>query len=589
MVCMNILLYAVTLFVLVFMHYSTLSFLASLVLFLICQVFLLFYFSPSPSEIWKQVTGHKALTFTLVLTLARAGLTLLHCFTRSSASPYAGMGMILSFLTLYGISVFYFLFREGEHSFARLFLVQAFVFGTVLNMIFPVYSIADEPQHLRTAYNLSNIFMGIKSPDDGILMRKDDAEFESRYLDYITYSTEDFDQYLTEMSQPLKDASLVTVKDEMEYSSTLDYTRRPLVFNTEWYQYTFTALGITLGRMFHANTVVTYMLGRFFNLLFYILAVYFAIRIAPVGKSLLYSIALLPMPMQLAASASRDAFQIVCAMLMIALTLRVFYHQKEDTDNPETEQVKNNDTVLLILLAASCILLLPLRNYIYSVLLLLPIGLICWRKGILNKKRLTILVAIPIVLAVGYIIFKQFIHPENIIEEPHLGLQWYSAQSYSKEYFINHPLEIISMIQHTFWLKAAWYVETTLGYWLGWLDVSYYEILVYLLIICLIVNTFRRSYEPVVLPGLFRFSSGALSVLSMLLIMVGMAVTWTEIGNTIIDGVQGRYFLPVLFPFLLSFRGPSITADERFDKAAICLQFVTTLYIVQFLLLRMFG
>jgi len=246
---------------------------------------------------------------------------------------------------------------------------------------------------------------------------------------------------------------------------------------------------------------------------------YFCIKIIPVGKSLLYSIALLPMPMQLAASTSRDSFRIVCAMMVISLTLKLFYSPDKNCSDPTAKEKTKEKTELsnirlLILLIASCVLLLPLRSYIYSVLLLLPIGILCWRKGILNKKRLLILAMIPVILALGYIVFKQFIHPENIVEEPHLGLSWYSAQRYSKEYFINHPLALISMIQHTFWIKASWYIETTLGYWLGWLDVSYYEILVYLLIICLTVNTFRRPYEPVVLPGLFRFSSGTTSSFS---------------------------------------------------------------------------
>lgn len=593
MVGLNILSYLISVSILNLLNYSTISFLTVLVLFLLCQIFLLFFFDPGLEKIWRKITDNKLLTFTLLVALARTGLTLLHCFTRSSASSYSRMGMILSLLMFYGISVFYFLKRDKNYSFAKLFLVQAFVFGTVLNFIFPIYSIADEPQHLRTAYNLSNIIMGIKSPEEEIMMRKDDAEFEKRYLDYIEYSVQDFDQYLNDMAAPLQDETLIAVTDDMDFSPTLTYTRRPRVFKTEWYQYIFSALGITLGRLLHSNTIITYMIGRFFNLLFYILSVYFAIKLVPIGQSLLYSIALLPMPLQLAASASRDMMRIVCALLMMALTVRVFYGKENvsDADNVEENAEKQKDKRLLlqIMLIFWCILLLPLRNFIYSVLLLLPIGIFCWRKGILNKKRLLIAVLIPVILFACYIVFKQFIHPENIIEEPHLGLQWYSGQRYSKEYFINHPLQIISMIQHTFWINAAWYVETMIGYWLGWLDVNYSPILVYMLVICLVLNTLHRSYEPQVLPDGFRFASGILSLLSMILIMIGMAITWTEMGNIVIDGVQGRYFLPVLFPFLLAFRGASASADERLDTVSICLQFITTMYIVQFLLMRMFG
>lgn len=584
----EILFYALSLAVLVFMHYSMISFALALLLFAICQVGLLLKLSGGLEGIIKRIIDHKLLTFTLLLMLARTGLTLLHCFTRTAASSYAQLGVILSFLMLYGLSVIFFMMSENEHTFEKLFLVQALVFGTVMTLIFPLNTIADEPQHMRTAYNLSNIYMGIKSPPEGILMRKDDSEFDFAFSEY---TLTDFDAYLSELAAPLKDDSLVIVTDDMEYSSTLAYTRRPRVFDTEWYQYTFSALGITLGRLLKTNTIMMYLLGRFFNLLFYILAVYMAIKILPLGKSLLYSIALLPMPMQLAASTSRDAFRIVCAMMAVSLTLRCFY-QSHDKDSLFEEAGSDNKKYRELMIPAALIfcsiLLLPLRNYIYSVLLLLPAGLFLWRRGILNKKRVVILILIPVTLAAGYIIFKQFIHPENIVDEPHLGLSWYSAQRYSKEYFINHPLAMVSIIQHTFWVNAAWYLETALGYWLGWLDVNYSPILVYLLLIALVLNTLHRSYEPV-LPEGFRLSSGLLSLLSMILIMAGMAITWTEMGKTIIDGVQGRYFLPILFPFLLAFRGPSVNADERLDTAVICLQFITMSYIMQFLMLRMFG
>ena len=578
----NVLFYALSLAVMAVMGHSFPSVILAGILFLTAQAILIFRYIKEGNSIIDTLSSHKMLVFTILLALARTGLTLLHCLTRAGAYQYASMGLTLSFLMLYGICVFFYIAVENKFSFEKLFLVQALVFGTVLVMIFPLNTIADEPQHMRTAYNLSNIMMGIKSPEEGILMRKDDAEFD---FDIAGYTIDDFDSYLQELSKPLEDGSLVVVTDDMEPSATLAYTRRPRVFDTQKYQYLFPALGITLGRLFHTNTITMYLLGRFFNLLFYIVAIYIAIRLLPVGKSLLYSIALLPMPMQLAASTSRDAFRIVCAILLVALTVKCFYGEKKEEPDPKENKLKTY--AVPIALAVCCLLLLPLRNYVYSVLALLPIGTYLWRKGILNKKRLRIIVAVPIVLAVCYIVFKQFIHPADLVEEPYIDLSWYEAQRYSKEYFINHPLSMVSLLQHTFWVNAAWYLETMIGYWLGWLDVNYSAILVYLLLVSLVLNTLHRSYEDT-LPERFRLWSGLLAFLSAILIMAGMAITWTEMGKTVIDGVQGRYFLPILFPFLLAFRGPSVDAGKKLDTAAAALQFITTLYIVQFLLLRMF-
>ena len=37
----------------------------------------------------------------------------------------------------------------------------------------------------------------------------------------------------------------------------------------------------------------------------------------------------------------------------------------------------------------------------------------------------------------------------------------------------------------------------------------------------------------------------------VLLIMTGMYITWTGVGSDVIQGVQGRYFIPILFLALL--------------------------------------
>ena len=122
---------------------------------------------------------------------------------------------------------------------------------------------------------------------------------------------------------------------------------------------------------------------------------------------------------------------------------------------------------------------------------------------------------------------------------------------------------------------------------LGWLDVPLADIAVSAFSIVLLFNTIRRDYEPVTLSNTFRFSVFILSAISAVLMICGMIITWTPITWTAAEGVQGRYFLLLLFPILLSFRGKTFTANEKCDKICISVQFAALVFTSIFMLLRL--
>src|SRR5699024_12842862 len=45
---------------------------------------------------------------------------------------------------------------------------------------------------------------------------------------------------------------------------------------------------------------------------------------------------------------------------------------------------------------------------------------------------------------------------------------------------------------------------------------------------------------------------GVTSILTFLLVFVTLYGQWTPVGYRLIEGIQGRYFLPLIFPFLLA-------------------------------------
>lgn len=82
----------------------------------------------------------------------------------------------------------------------------------------------------------------------------------------------------------------------------------------------------------------------------------------------------------------------------------------------------------------------------------------------------------------------------------------------------------------------------------------------------LILSFFRRRDEKCV----FRFSERCwilvLSFCTVILIIMSMFLTWTPQSYSSVEGVQGRYFLPI-FPLLfLVFRNNMVVAEKRLDR-----------------------
>ena len=83
------------------------------------------------------------------------------------------------------------------------------------------------------------------------------------------------------------------------------------------------ALGLWMGRLLHLSFVGTFILGRWFNLLFYVLVVFGAIGITPVKKVLFAVVGLLPTALFLASGYSNDPWLLSLSMLGIALFVRL--------------------------------------------------------------------------------------------------------------------------------------------------------------------------------------------------------------------------------------------------------------------------
>ena len=86
-------------------------------------------------------------------------------------------------------------------------------------------------------------------------------------------------------------------------------------------------LGFAISRLLSFNDVTTFMMGRFFNLLFYVVCLYISVKRVPRFKLLFGLSGILPMAMQQAASLSYDTFINALSMVLLSSLLREIFSE----------------------------------------------------------------------------------------------------------------------------------------------------------------------------------------------------------------------------------------------------------------------
>ena len=124
------------------------------------------------------------------------------------------------------------------------------------------------------------------------------------------------------------------------------------------------ALGFKLGRMLHLRFADTVALAKFGNLLFYILVVFFAIRLAKRYQGLVALVALLPNSVFLASALTYDA--VVNSFLLLGMVLVT-----NELISPEEKLTWQNTLLILLSFAIGC---QSKPIYVVMVLMLLFLG-----------------------------------------------------------------------------------------------------------------------------------------------------------------------------------------------------------------------
>lgn len=433
----------------------------------------------------------------------------------------------------------------------KLYPVIAGGLGILYIMIMPVFSVPDEKSHFDSAYALSNRMLGIAETADSTTFYK--RACDSVYSESMLFNGlyEQFEA--TFVSNPETD--LVEVRYEgrgRELSSIVP------------------ALAITLGRLLKLNFPVVAILGTVFSLTFFIAGMTYSLRILPLGQNAMFVIALLPITMQEARSYSYDAPLFLAAVLVVALTL----HWKKEARKIWYE-------VLIYMMSA--FMLCYLKPGIYTVLILFPIFVFV-RKEWVKKYRIPLMVLLVLGI-VAVVLVLQSTSVAELMEKEHY-VPYSNSYAYSLSYYLKNPDVFFRICGRTIQEAGAFYIEQILGSFMGWLEVIGSSKLVKALKLLVVLSLVRREDEGFRLQIYQRVTLILMGLLGIFLSCLAMLLFWTPKNSILIEGIQGRYFLPMLLPLALGIGQWKAPIVQKASQGYLAVAMSTTSYFVILYVLR---
>ena len=396
----------------------------------------------------------------------------------------------------------------------KIFLILAIPLGMLYFFLIPVGRVPDEMNHFYRAYEISNgNFVSTHDEEHGsgndYSVKVGSVVFEE------DRSYDDVVRALDIKEADTDDEKFVTYPNTSIYAPTCYFPQ---------------SLGMMIGNIFHTPILMKAYIGRLFNFATWVILVFFGIKKSPILKKVMLFVSLLPITLQQAASLSPDAINYGVAILLIGLVLYYAYSFKG--------KIRIKDWVVISVL---CVVL-SMCKYIYAPICLL-LFLIPVEKFGDKKKKLKYIgfLALGIIALIGiwYLITRNL-----FVDKP--GVDAVEQM----KYILTNPFRIIAAIINTFFSTGQLIVGGLFGGYLEWFTIQapFLTVIATIVAFCVLVYNYRRSSIPTNLKRLSVF---------IILSIVGISfiieyLKWTPVGLGYVDGIQGRYYLPILFmvPFL---------------------------------------
>lgn len=158
------------------------------------------------------------------------------------------------------------------------------------------------------------------------------------------------------------------------------------------------------------------------------------------------------------------------------------------------------------------------------------------------------------------------------------------ATGYTLSYFLGDPWKFVTMIANTVADKSAFYIQSMVGEKLGWVEIELSAVVTILFLTLFFLSCLKAKGDRQYVTTGNKWWIGLLCAACFGMVLVGMLLTWTPMGNVSIEGVQGRYFIPLLPALGLLFRNERLTFDRPADRGLVAGGFLAQLLTVMYLM-----
>lgn len=435
----------------------------------------------------------------------------------------------------------------------KLFLYFAVIFGLSFIIVTPPFQVADENYHFYQAYTISELYTNSENGTEkipGFYIRIDS-----------TFSKLPF--------EPENKISVEYLMSLFKYKQDPNDARVPFVCPASHYSfmlYVPQVIGIWTGRIFSAPPIVLLYLGRLFAMIFWIILVYYSIKITPLPKWMFFLIVLTPISLFQGVSFSADSVLNSVSFVLIAIILRYAFDESKTELNLKT---------ILIIIFLSLIITVSKPPYL---ILVFAYFFIPYKK---LKTRNRYFLCFVLILAVNLL----FISAWNYFIKTPINSDL-TNKTEQISFILNNPFGYLRVFFNTLILRSLSLSQQIVGK-LGWLDAKLPEpIVVLYLIVMVFTAVYEKSEKIVNIDKGKKFLIFSILAANVLLVFT-LFFLITKKGSTQIDGIQSRYFIP-FYPllFLIFYNRKFILKKEYVRIIAISVSFITLLSAVISLIIR---
>jgi uncharacterized membrane protein len=428
---------------------------------------------------------------------------------------------------------------EANRSLALAYCLFALVALVIVLLRLPAMMGADEPNHLRRANLLAEGNVVGRRVQVGQVLTSGGPEENTLVPVEQIYSPMEFHPEV-KLSQVdvAKGASIKWGQNtsDQSFENTAIY---PPFF------YLPSGISILIGKLMGLTIVQTLSLARAGGALACIAVGFFALRLAGQSAAYLFTLLLLPMALVLGDTVTQDGLLLATSALASGLMTRSVMDQRSMT-NAELWG------------AAICLALIGMAKPPYVLLSLLLLTTNVEKPGL---KRVATVVAL-----IGGLAWHALMAVLAQTPMRRDGVQLDSGAQIA--FLLHHPAAIASVAFQTLRHGGAEFVAQFVGE-LGWLDTPLPKLYYLAALVALVVSAVliwsvdwkaekRRSLSSLIILGATKLA-----------IFAALYIAYTPVGAMQVEGVQGRYFLPVAAFFPLALVGSRTIEPSRMHKIVL--------------------